>query len=104
MRQRHMPNMRAHDTRSMVCGAKNGFIQPLFAGEFCRRQRVDQQTIRHQGILKGHRGEACTQLSLTVRPAQAIAGEHPVDAVKLGRKSHEKAQSLTDGSYHVALA
>jgi len=79
-------------------------IQPLFASELRRRQRVDQQTISHQGILKGHGGEACTQLSLTVRPAQAIAGEHPVDAVKLGRKSHEKAQSLTDGSYHVALA
>ena len=95
--------MRKHKTQPMRSEA-NRLLLHSFAGEFRRRQRVDQQTVRHQRVLKGHGGERRTQLSLTVRPAEAIAGEHPVDPVKLGREPHEEAQGLTDGSYHVAFA
>ena len=95
--------MRKHKTQPMRSEANRLFQHP-FAGEFRRRQRVDQQTVRHQRVLKGHGGERRTQLSLTVRPAEAIAGEHPMDPVKLGREPHEEAQGLTDGSYHVAFA
>jgi hypothetical protein len=95
--------MRKHKTQPMRSEANRSF-QHSFAGEFRRRQRVDQQTVRHQRVLKGHGGERRTQLSLTVRPAEAIAGEHPVDPVKLGREPHEEAQGLTDSSYNVAFA
>src|SRR5262245_17725844 len=77
--------------------------RPSFAREFLRRQGINQKTVRHQRGLEGHGGKRRTQLSLTVRPAKAIAGEHPVDSLKLGGQPHQKAQGFTDGSYDVVV-
>jgi hypothetical protein len=86
--------LRPHDAR---CG------QSWELAAFYGGQRIYQQAVRRQGVLKGDRGKTRPQVALTVRPAKAIAGEHPMDTVQLGGKSCQKPQGFADGSYDVAL-